>query len=272
MSNWFLGDNQPVKQIGAATATSDAIEVFSNATANIKGAWKQIISATTYDIEGFYLNGVTDSPDNTFLIDIGIGAAAAETVLIPDVLQTTFEAAGVFVPVRIPTGTRLSVRVQSDSPTASTWVQLIPIKSNFRTNYALARAQASVNSTGATWGIVVDSSASNNTKGSWTQLCSSTNFQVSKLYVKFMSYIGYPTEATVYHLVDIGIGAAASESVLIPDVHILTRNYTQANHFPYLVFDVDLPAGTRISARCQADSAATNTNDRKVAVALLMFG
>ena len=98
--------------------------------ANTKGTWVELIAATTFDsllVVVTLANASAVATDTSTLIDIGIGAAAAETVIIPDLLagQTTssnLTPRSYIFPLRIPSGSRISARSQSVRTTGSNTV------------------------------------------------------------------------------------------------------------------------------------------------------
>jgi hypothetical protein len=109
---------------GPDVSSTTAVSVDPGATANTKGAWSQVTSATTCSHSGLLI--ATSAAGNyarttgSWTVDIGIGAAAAETVLIPDLAlygsatddRVQPPMIGPF-PCHIPSGTRLAVRAQS---------------------------------------------------------------------------------------------------------------------------------------------------------------
>jgi hypothetical protein len=109
-----------------------------------------------------------------------------------------------------------------------------------------------------------------NTKGAWALLQGATTFDAVMALVQ-LSPGGTNTLSIVS--VDIGIGTNGSEVVLIPDL-LLCRHDARAqlNAASYLI-PINIPAGTRISARCQSNvttdqsSASGNT----VGVQLILF-
>jgi hypothetical protein len=95
--------------------------------------------------------------------------------------------------------------------------------------------------------------ATNGSKSAWTQLIASTGGSACK---KLLIAI-IPAGATQY-LVDIGIGGAGSESIIVPDLPCITANIVH-------IFEISLfqiPASTRVAVRAQ--DAGGNT--LKVAV------
>lgn len=108
--------------------------------------------------------------------------------------------------------------------------------------------------TANTRGTAVASSSSVNTKGSYVQLIASTAFHASGLII-----VVHASAATSKKfLIDFAIGAAASEQVIVADVPYCTAG----GHIggPMLIYlPIPIPAGTRISARCQSGSSSAQT-------------
>ena len=94
--------------------------------------------------------------------------------------------------------------------------------------------------------------AAANTKGAWAEMVASTSNAVKGFWVVCLSGI-----ASHRMSIDIGTGAAASEVVLIADIHWSNGNEARGNG-PCGYFPVSIPAGTRIAARV-ASSTGSNT-------------
>lgn len=113
-----------------------------------------------------------------------------------------------------------------------------------------------------TSGTTITAHATPHTKGSWTQLVASAPFDVTMLIVGGSVNSASATDTS--QLVDIGVGA--TEKVLIADIptgySCLDLNSNRVAHFP-----VEIPSGTKISARMQA----TITVD-VVDIQLFMYG
>ena len=92
--------------------------------------WTQMVASTAADYQCITVSFFSSSASNTdtsTLIDIGIGASTAETVIIPDLLAGFCGAPNVaarhyIFPLRIPSGSRVSARSQSVRTTGSTVV------------------------------------------------------------------------------------------------------------------------------------------------------
>ena len=115
------------------STTADGSVVTASGTIHTKGSYTQLIAATTYDWHGFYLftGGVATSAAATdMLLDIAIGAAASEQVILPNLLvgySATTAAGGMcwYFPLFIPRGIRIAARCQaliaSDTTRVTIW-------------------------------------------------------------------------------------------------------------------------------------------------------
>jgi len=86
-------------------------------------------------------------------------------------------------------------------------------------------------------------------KGSWAQMIASTAQDSYGIIICINS--NYTASASRNSVIDIGIGASSSETVLIPDL-IGGNAATYALGGQYYYFPLLIPAGTRISARSQS--------------------
>lgn len=113
-------------------------------------------------------------------------------------------------------------------------------------------------------GIVVTASATAHVKGAWTQLIASTPQDAYGVFV-MMSNVGASAVDTSM-LVDIGIGAVGSESVLVPDLNA-GGAHVLASFGKRLYLPLYVPRGSRLAARAQA-AVASDT----VRVDLFLYG
>lgn len=100
-------------------------------------------------------------------------------------------------------------------------------------------------------GTTITSGAAN-TKGSYTQLVASTGHDAVGMIVMLSNFVAGGTELGV----DIAVGGAGSEQVIISNIMLQDDHATIVN--PY--FPVNVPAGSRISARCQSTNASDTCN------------
>jgi hypothetical protein len=106
-------------------------------------------------------------------------------------------------------------------------------------------------------GTQVTGGGTANTKGSWTQIAAATSADIHFLSAFIDVQDAFGSSAAQPFLVDIGIGAAGSEIALIPN--LLWSNPGQGGRqMVSVALPIFIPAGTRISARCQSNAAFQN--------------
>lgn len=94
---------------------------LSSGTINTKGAWVEVETSTPHEVNGFHLIAYAvgaSGSSRRALVDVGIGGAGSEVVLVPDILLSTQDNFGtmggdmIYFPMRIPAGTRVAMRLQ----------------------------------------------------------------------------------------------------------------------------------------------------------------
>lgn len=95
--------------------------VTAHATPHTKGSYAQLVASTTYESFGFWLavaGSATSAARTDQLLDVAIGAAASEVVILSNLLVgwrnlPTVAPYWVWIPLYIPKGTRVSARIQA---------------------------------------------------------------------------------------------------------------------------------------------------------------
>ena len=103
---------------------------------------------------------------------------------------------------------------------------------------------------GTASGVSIQSGYPAHTKGAWVELIASTSKKAIGVAVTFSC-----AENPYRYLFDLGIGAAGSETVLIPNIY-LRIDGINAICSTTLFLPCFIPAGTRISMRFQLSGAA----------------
>lgn len=258
MSDWgYAEGSYDTEAAGAATSTSNGTAITAPGSTNTKGAWTQLIASTAFDAVAIVVTGnVSGSGENNVLIDIGVGASSSEQVVVPDLLAKRMPSAdgyvGPFVlPVRIPSGSRVSCRYQTDSsPTLNIAAVLIADVMAGMTYGEEVVVYGSVSATSK--GTSVDPGGTANTKGSWVQMTSSATINSQTLMISAMPNTSSAGSGT-HWLVDIGFGAAASEQVVLSNLHLSAEtsyHVTRAG----ISLPLQIPAGVRVAMRCQSSN------------------
>lgn len=243
-----------LENAGAATGSSAVAEPTAG-NSNVKGTtWTQLIAATSFDYAGFLVQWGLALTTNRFMLDIGVGASTAEQAIVPNLY--TADAAvdliqSAYFPIMVPAGARLSARAQT-SATAGTnqiFCQVLGVAANPRAATPMGRVTAYGLTTGTTSATSLDPGATINTKGAYVALSASTTEDMRWVVIVFGHNAAAATGGPTY-LVDIAVGAAAAEQVIIANLFVC-MNSSGYNFTSPICLPVNIPAGTRISARCQ---------------------
>jgi hypothetical protein len=219
--------------------------------------------------------GDTGDPAKTYLLDLMTGAAAAEVVVVPDLLcsgqvqtGTSLLMAREFeIPLAIPAGTRVSARLASSLGGESLTVVLTLLATGDTPGVSTIAAHGIV--AASSRGTAVDPGGAANTKGAIVELAASTSGVTQ--WLMFMAGLGAnvaPSGGRWYF--DLMIGGSGSEVVLIPDIPIIvggtgTSFQIQPSARGFLTY---IAASTRISVR--ASCSLTDGTDRVLSVAVLV--
>lgn len=236
----------------------------------VKSAWVELSSGLAAEAQEFLLHvAFTTGTSRRGLIDIGIGPAGSEQVVIANVpvsagSRVRINALAARLLIGADAGARIAARAQASASSTVIGVALHAIDGDsggIATTYG-----SGLSGTRAT---AVDAGAVANTKGAWTELASSTSREIRRaLVVITRRGDGLSIVASSSQL-DIGIGSAGSEEVVIPDVQFWQA--TGGGEVAPLSWlcAVEIPAGSRLVARHMCSS--THSTTRVVEVAVIGF-
>lgn len=256
---WTLPALYTVSYVQRSGGVVSYTTVTADTTSHTKGAWTEIVPAAAYSFDvGMVvvrIQNVSASATNTaMLIDIGVGAASSEQVLLPNILAGGNGSSPYWFPIFVPGGTRISARCQAavaGGDTASVNVDLYGgpgVASHPLVYYAAENCGAD---TATSDGVTL-------TVGSWVQLKSATDYDAVAAVPMFA--VG-GTVAGANNTINVGIGASSSEQVLIDKVKISTNTseaVSDATPTGLLPMDFRIPAGTRVAMnRDEGDRSLT---------------
>lgn len=264
MSGFGLpGSLGSVAAVGIAATASGGTALVTSATANAKGAYVTLIASTAGDADSLLI-ALSKSGASDYLVDIAIGAAGAETVIVPDLYvgngTQIYQTAYYPFPVSLPAGTRLSARAQASSGLSVCEVAAYLLKGNFARPGAYGKVVAYGTASADSGGTSVEPGAVLNTKGVYSTLISSTN-EILRGFVLAFGGNNDTSRTTCSWLMDLAIGGSGSEKIILPDFLLACNSNADALMPPVSPFmEFDIPAGTRISARAQC--SITTSGDR----------
>jgi hypothetical protein len=244
--DWFEASYTPVN-------SSAEVSITANTSAHTKGSYSELIASTSANA-GLLVLMVQDiaaaATNTATLIDVATGASGSETAIISNLAVggalTTTGTAGVAVavPLQVPSGTRISARIQSvvtGGKTATAQVFLFDVGGD----YATAPTSVDVigGNTANSQGISFSGAS-----GTWVQATASTSQAYRAVaIVPSMHSTGI---ATIAPQLDLGVGASGSEQVFGSTVASYSNNETVQSSPPYLsLFGRNIPAGSRLAVR-----------------------
>lgn len=258
-------DGSWAKTEGVAATTSRAIVSSAPGAANTKSTYTELVASTSRPATGLVVNICGPSNNSIwFLVDIAIGAAGSEKVIAANLALPVARAAlaTYFLPLSIPAGSRISFRIQA-TLVATIDVQVVLIHGGLQQQVYQQLIAYGIDTTTSA-GTLIDGGAAANTKGAYVQLVASTSRPHSGLFV--MASQGYIAAfaSDLNHLIDIAIGAAASEKVILADYAIRGYQYGTEITASALWLPIKVPAGSRIAARMQSNSIDAEDRTTKV--------
>lgn len=256
--------------IGAVSGTSTGTVLFGSASTFTKGAWAQLIASTTTDINWVVVSGESiTTGGSAFAVDIGVGGAGSEIVVVSN-LNYTFPGGAAFsFPLSIPAGTRIAARFASNNGNDTFRLLML----GFQDTYQSAGGGSAVDTLGfnssLNIGSAVDPGGSANTKGAYSALAASTSADYAGFFITTDTQnTNGASTVVVQWLIDIAVGPGGSEVIILPNLlqagfaGTLTTIYLPSQFY----FPIAIPAGSRIAARAQCTSIVTP--DRVLGVTL----
>jgi hypothetical protein len=227
--------------------------------ANVYGSYVQLVASTPADTCWISVTAQTNgSPNNgnQGLIKLAVGGAGSEVDIVLDLVffygTTGFAETGTYsFPISIPAGSRISAACKSNS---DTWyVNVLLFDGAFHQSEGAAGVDpmgvSGIHGTNITTG-------SANAKGSYVQFSASTARDYLGLMVGFDAAGGASAGGVGPILLDIAVGAAGSEVIIVPNKTSGVLNQAVADQ---TFIPVPVPAGTRLAMR-QQNSGGTATS------------
>ncbi len=248
------------------TDTTYTLTVTANSTIHTKGTYVEIFSALAFDVyqvELFVAEVGLSTVDTSALLDVGADSAGGTsyTEIIPNFLIGCVRESGEFsngytsiFPVFIPAGATVAVRTQSisSSDTVEVGMKLhggSPDGDPFPNHGLVVAYGVTVSSSSG----ITPANAVTNVEGAWTEVVSATTHPHRGLTIGVQAADG--TIGTDDYLIDIATGAGGSEVVIIEGIPVHTHGNEQLRILDAGAFRHDIPEGTRLAVRAQADAA-----------------
>lgn len=251
-------------ETASTPASSTGIAITANASANTKATtWTELIASTAYETSWLLVSLGISSDDVGYLVDIGVGASTAEVALIDNLYFHTSQVneghRHFLFPLRIPRGTRISARCQCAVGSQTIVVSVITIAAPISAPPSLGRVETMGANTSDSNGVSVDSGAVANTDAVG-ELIASTGFAYRWMCLSVANPTDVVWGGTRSFLVDVLVGGAGSEVVVVSDLHFSGSSFIDRPQPGTTCFPVAIPAGSRVAVRQRMDG--TGAGDR----------
>lgn len=268
---WYDGA-QKVSNVGGNAGASSGTSVSAPGSTNTKGSYTQLIASTAHAASGMvvtlYFTGSSGAVHG--LVDIAVGGAGSEVVIIPDLhisrqSSNNYATAPILLPCRVPAGTRISARFQSSQTSTSCSVSIALLGEGEKYPIRASKVIAAGVNSGTSKGTTVDPGGSAHTKGSYAQLTASTTV-AGRWCVLTVAQDSSASSGTWQ--MDLAVGGAGSEQIIVPDLNVAADDVGLGVLRVFL--PVAIPLGSRVAARCRSN--ITTAGARELITSLHIAG
>lgn len=247
---------------------STTLNAGGGASGGSYGSWAELSASCPFTTNAIIMMAATPSSQiYAFAYDLGIGGAGSEVAIVTGICHANHIniPSVIPLPIQIPEGARIAVRAKASTGSASFAVRALLVRGGLW--QAPAGGRVRCYPSGGAGGTQIDPGAVANTYGSYTELTASTTKASAGILVSILNYTNIAaTASTLASYMDIAIGGAGSEVVILSGIPYAMA---AAGAFvgPAVWLPADIPAGTRLSARCRSN--VTDATDRQVRVQVL---
>lgn len=260
---------QYVSYGGWDTVTYDGDEMvdgrfFPDAAANGKGPWQTAVASAPFAVRHLTLSLQQDFAGVPSLLDIAVGPAGSEVVLIENLVTVGNGYGDAFpgtwqLPVAIPAGARISARAQTPSGSQGIYASfgLGPV------DHRDPRIEGAFTTYGAnlatSLGVNVDPGAGAYSFSPWVEITPATLEDHYELIVALVANDDELLSPRSFRA-QVGAGPAGSEAVIVNELLVGGSLHTDKCGKNWR-FPVAIPAGTRLSVRAEVNTATDGDRD-----------
>jgi len=248
--------------------TTASTTLTANASNNTKGSYVQMVASSPFAVQNVITtaNATTNTNNLHYLIDLATGAAASEVVVIANLTLSHFgTTTGAVtpswqVPLAIANGTRIAMRCQCSTGSSTVNVAVTLVDSNGAPG--LTSTVTTGPATGTSLAVSVDPGGTADTKGSYSEVVTSTASAYQWLMLMTHDFGHNSAQGAIWCL-DVATGGSGSEVVLIPDLRVrMPSTWLIAGLVSYSVLTY-IASSTRIACRasCSINTATSRLID-----------
>jgi hypothetical protein len=220
-------------------------------TAHSYGLWTEIIASIPYDTQAISIYVYYNSAGYNATIQIGIGAAGYEQIIVQD-WMAIFSWSGTYVlPISIPAGSRISVAGQSNSTGEHILPSFVLYDSTFTTMEGISGVDSMGYNAASNSGTIVTSGSTAGTKGSYSQIISATaRDYCGIIFAVDGNNAGVNNRLTI----DIAIGASGLEQIIVSNFLVFPLGIISG------IMPIPILAGTRMAIRSSSSGVSITNN------------
>ena len=255
----LLGGMQALSA-GFVLATTTGTSITASASANTKGAYVELVSAANNDLDSNSIELVFDGLNSAlgdFLVDISVGDAGFEEVVIHNVYVKTTSTPGALVsrvtlPISFQSGVRISARCQANNSSLAINMFIILSSGNFKQPTGFSEAVAYGDDEATSTGTLVARS-SVGVFGSWVEITASTTDEIHAIAIASHRQGGSWQNGKYNY--QVAVGSAGNEEVIISDILSATTASESGSGLLAGAYMVEVAIGQRLSIRAAASVA-----------------
>lgn len=268
-----LGRIAPPVVVQAGQDTSDTSgATLTTGGASSKGSYVEMSSGLERPVDGFYLACLLGGGAIDYLIDIAVGPANQEEVILANFPFGSGSASlpgRAYIPLKIPGGSRVAARCQASSAANTVEIIMQFVRGDYARALSFERATTYGADTSDSGGTSVDPGGSANGEGTWTTISASIENRIRYAIACYGNARNNTIGVNSRALFDFGFGPVGSEQLLVEGL-IIQADTAADRYTPlYDQLMIDVPAGERLVARQQNNN--TDATDRLVDMTIIGF-
>jgi hypothetical protein len=255
MTNWPLNTASRYETIGATGGPPvNEGTICTTGAANTKGSYATM-GTTTFQADGFFLTLLNTGTADRFRVDIAINTGGSDTIIVEDFwCENNGIAFHVhnWIPVRVPSGAAVKIRAQALGASRTLGALATMYSDPSRVGGSKIRSATDFTNTLPTNTLTLTGT----TQTAWSEVCASTAARFCRLWA-MPTNAGDATRTADRFIIDVGMGAAASEVVL--GQFYMSSSTTALRVNSAIEFPCDIPAGKRLAFRVTCLNANTDS-------------
>ncbi len=254
----LIGGGPSILSCGFDDTTLLGTLVTSDASTNTLGPYSEICSAAENTFSSNSVRVVADgkiASDSVMLVDIAIGEVGSEVVILPQILHRSVRTGSTpyymyNLPVKIPSGVRISARCRAAISNGSFYAYLSRGSSSFQSESGLSHVVAYGANISTSTGTIVTPVASP-TFGAWTEITASTEQNHRGIIVSATNATALWASRRIGY--QVAIGSVGNEEIIHGTNLVITSSAETSGGLVTPFLGIKIPSGQRLSIRSTAD-------------------